>query len=257
MFLKQRNLLFICVIIYLNGRYFKVTEANSIFRFGFDFGLNVNENSFKTSFNIGDEKEESVTTTKTIKETAYVTESPATVASPILTDIWTKQAQLDATANDKLQASQVAVTQLKNEILVVVGRSDFIAAKVKLMTRYLNKVNAVIATTNTVATTATVADDNNNDDDDCSSAGAGTGHDDAAANRFLILQDYVQLVDDLRAPPTSEEGGERSLDYMVMKLGLEKHKLIELQTQILLEVLQAMETWQTYVKTQLVDVTTV
>lgn len=216
----------------------QVTEANSIFRFGFDFGLNVNENSYKTSFSIGDE-EASVSTT--------TTESPGTVASSILTDIWTKQAQLNATANDKLQASQVAVAQLRNEILVVVGRSDFIAAKVKLMTRYLNKVNAVIATTNTAATTATVGDDDF----------SGTGHEDAAANRFLILQDYVQLVDDLRAPPTSEEGGERSLDYMVMKLGLEKHKLIELQTQILLEVLQAMETWQTYVKTQLVDVVTV
>ncbi|XP_037806400.1 uncharacterized protein LOC119600312 [Lucilia sericata] len=224
MVLKQRNLFLFIVLICLSSKYLKLTQANSIFRFGFDFGLNLNENSFKTSFKIGDDDKETTTT----KDSSYFTESPATVVSPILTEIWSKQTQLNATAYDKLQATRLAVTQLKNEILVVVGRSDFLAAKVKLMTRYLNKVNTVLAT-NT----------------------------DEGANCFLILQDYVQLVDDLRAPPTSAEGGERSLDYMVMKLGLEKHKLIELQTQILLEVLQAVETWETYVKKQLVDVGTV
>ncbi|KAI8129396.1 hypothetical protein FF38_04350 [Lucilia cuprina] len=252
MIFKQRNLFFVIVLIHLSGKYFKLTQANSIFRFGFDFGLNLNENSFKTSFKIGDNEESKEITTA--KYSSYFTESPATVVSPVLTDIWSKQAQLYATAHDKLQATRVAVTQLKNEILVVVGRSDFIAAKVKLMTRYLNKVNTVLAN-NTADTSSTATAAANNDNGAVAVVG---GHDnDAAANRFLILQDYVQLVDDLRAPPTSAEGGERSLDYMVMKLGLEKHKLIELQTQILLEVLQAMETWQTYVKKQLVDVVTV
>lgn len=208
--------------------------------------MNINENSFKTSFKIGDGEEESDETTTeatTIKDNVYETGAPVTVASPILMDIWSKQSQLNATANDKLQATRLAVTQLKNDVSVVVGRSDFIAAKVKLMTRYLNKVNAAIPTT----TIEAKADDD----------GTSAGHDAAAANRFLILQDYVQLVDDLRTPPSAAEGGERSLDYMVMKLGLEKHKLIELQTQILVEVLQAMETWQTFVKKQLVDVVTV
>ncbi|XP_023308485.2 uncharacterized protein LOC111690265 [Lucilia cuprina] len=252
MIFKQRNLFFVIVLIHLSGKYFKLTQANSIFRFGFDFGLNLNENSFKTSFKIGDSEEsKEITTTK---DSSYFTESPATAVSPILTDIWSKQAQLNATAHDKLQATRVAVTQLKNEILVVVGRSDFIAAKVKLMTRYLNKVNTVLAN-NTADTSSTATAAANNDNGPV--AVVGGRDNDAAANRFLILQDYVQLVDDLRAPPTSAEGGERSLDYMVMKLGLEKHKLIELQTQILLEVLQAMETWQTYVKKQLVDVVTV
>lgn len=110
-------------------------------------------------------------------------------------------------------------------------RSDFIAEKVKLMKRYLNKANAVAAT--------------------------GVGNETAATNRFLILQEYVQLVDDLRVPPTHDQGGEQSLEYLLMKLSLEKHHLIELQTQILVEVLQALETWQTYVKTQLLDVITV
>lgn len=209
--------------------------------------MEVNVNSFKTSFKIGDGEENEVnnTETTTTEKDTYYTESSLNSASPILTDIWSKQAKLSATANDKLQATRVAVTQLKNEVLVVVGRSDFIAAKVKLMTRYLNTANAVSATKKVAA-----------DGGDSDGSGAA-GHNDVAANRFLIFQDYVQLVDDLRAPPTSAEGGERSLDYMVMKLGLEKHKLIELQTQILVDVLQAMETWQTFVKKQLVDVVTV
>ncbi|KAM7364002.1 uncharacterized protein ACRADG_000697 isoform 3-T3 [Cochliomyia hominivorax] len=260
MYLKQKNYFIISLIICLNISYLKIIQANSLFRFGFD--ISINENSFKTSFKItdGEEKEESFMTTSTestttttiIENNFHNTESPVTVTPTILADIWSKQAQLNATANNKLQATRIAVTQLKNDVLVVVGRSDFIAAKVKLMTRYLNKVNDVIKTNRAADAADAAVDDNNNN-----GGAEGAGHDAAAANRFLILQDYVQLVDDLRTPPTSEEGGERSLDYMVMKLGLEKHKLIELQTQILVEVLQAMETWQTYVKKQLVDVVTV
>ncbi|TMW53131.1 hypothetical protein DOY81_001859 [Sarcophaga bullata] len=222
MFSKQYKLLLMASFLYLNSVHFKVAIANTIFRFGFNFGLNVNENSFKTSLQLDN-----------VDET--------TTMSPILMDIWSKQAQLNSAANSKIQATQISVSQLYNEISTVVGCSGYIAAKVKLMSRYLHHLNA--STSN-----VTTADND---------AGNSDSENSAAAKHFSILQDYVKLIDALRVPPTNEEGGERSSDYMVMKLGLEKYKLIELQTEILKDVLEAMEAWQTYTKKQIVEVITV
>lgn len=191
--------------------------ANTIFRFDFKFGVNVNGNSLESSFQHGNVD---ITTT----------------TSPILANIWSKQVELNSAANSKVKATQVAVSQLYNEISSVVGSSDFLAAKVKLMSRYLNYLN--------VSTLNKSSEDYN----------AGSS---AAAKRFEILQDYVQLVDDLRAPPTNEEESERSLDYLVMKLSLEKHKLVELQTEIVKDVLMAVDTWQTFTKKQIISVITV
>ena len=194
--------------------------ANTIFRFGFNFDLNVNENSIKTSLQLDDADE-------------------TTTISTILTDIWSKQAKLNSTAHVKIQATRIAVSQLYNEISTVVGCTGFIAAKVKLMSRYLRHLD-------NASTLHNATDDNDAD--------SSVGENSAAAKHFSILQDYVQLVDALRVPPTNAEGGERSSDYMVMKFGLEKYKLIELQTEILKNVLEAMTAWQTYTKKQIVDV---
>ena len=183
----------------------------------------MNENSFKTSLQLDDANE-------------------TTTMSTILTDIWSKQAQLNSAANIKIQAIRLAVTQLYNEVSTVVDCSGFIAAKVKLMSRYLHYLN-----------TSTL----NNATGDNDTAGSSVDGNSVAAKNFSILQDYVQLVDALRVPPSNAKGGERSSDYMVMKLSLEKHKLIELQTEILKDVLKATEAWQTYTKKQIIDVITV
>ncbi|XP_013110917.2 uncharacterized protein LOC106089580 [Stomoxys calcitrans] len=212
MFKQTSSILAYVLILQLS---YKVTNGNVIFRFGFDFGANSKETSLQTSLQIGDKARFS---TNNQQETF-------TTNAPFLDDIWTRQANLNATANDKLQLTQLAVTQLKNELIDVVDRSEYLTAKIQLMTGYISKVDVTMEST--------------------------------AVNRFKILQHFVELVDELRKPPEENVGGEKSLDYIVMKMGIQKHKLVELQTEILVDVLQAMEAWQEYVKTKMIDVTTV
>ncbi|XP_061399544.1 uncharacterized protein LOC133335271 [Musca vetustissima] len=195
------------------------SHSNVIFRFGFNFGLDSGETSLKSNLQIGDE---SITFSRS---TTPQTETFTTAAPHFMTDIWSQQRKLNATANDKLQASRDAVAHLRNDLSDVVGRSDYLAAQVKLMTRYLNKANIALETT--------------------------------AANRFRILKDFVELVDQLKIPPGDDVGGERSLDYAVMKMSLEKHHLVELQNEILVEVLQAMQAWHDFVKNKMIDVSMV
>lgn len=194
--------------------YHQVVEGSVIFRFGFDFGSDSRETSLKTSLQIGDNSED--------HHTSDQPEISPTTTAPYMTDIWTRQAKLNATANGKLRSSRLAVTQLRSDLSNVVGRSDYIAGKVKLMTRYLLKANAALEST--------------------------------TSSSFEILQDFVQLVDDLKVPPSEEVGGERSLDYVVMKMALDKYKLAELQTQTRVDVLQGVEAWQDYVKNKMIDV---
>lgn len=194
--------------------YHQVVEGSVIFRFGFDFGSDSRETSLKTSLQIGDNSED--------HHTSDQPKISPTTTAPYMTDIWTRQAKLNATANGKLRSSRLAVTQLRSDLSNVVGRSDYIAGKVKLMTRYLLKANAALEST--------------------------------TSSSFEILQDFVQLVDDLKVPPSEEVGGERSLDYVVMKMALDKYKLTELQTQTRVDVLQGVEAWQDYVKNKMIDV---
>ncbi|XP_073817800.1 uncharacterized protein [Musca autumnalis] len=195
-----------------------VTYANVIFRFGFNFGVDSGETSLKSDLQIGDEL---------IKFSSGKQPAPtSTTSAPhFMNDIWSQQRKLNVTAHDKLQASRDAVTHLRNDLSDVVGRSDYLAAQVKLMTRYLNRANIALETN--------------------------------AANRFRILKDFVQLVDDLKIPPGDDVGGERSLDYAVMKMALAKHHLVELQNEVVVEVLQVMKSWQDFVKTKMLEVATV
>ncbi|XP_075145008.1 uncharacterized protein LOC142220037 [Haematobia irritans] len=213
MICRHQSLILYILILYSS---YEISHANVVFRFGFDFGSNAEETSLKTSLQIGEESH---------NYTIGTPKEEFTTNAPVLVDIWTQQARLNTTANDKLVLTQTSINQLKNDLSGVVGRSDYIAGQIKLMTRYLNKVNIALET--------------------------------PGVNRFNILQDFVQLVDELRIPPGEDVGGERSLDYTVMKMAVEKHKLVDLQTQIVVDVLQAIETWQEYVKTKMIDISTV
>ncbi|XP_005181100.1 uncharacterized protein LOC101887445 [Musca domestica] len=194
------------------------THGNVVFRFGFNFGIDSGETLLKSDLQIGDGS------IKFFKSTSQ-TETSTTEAPHFMNDIWSQQSKLNVTANDKFQKSRDAVTHLRNDLSDVVGRSDYLAAQVKLMTRYLNKANIALET--------------------------------SAANRFRILQDFVQLVDELKTPPGDDVGGERSLDYAVMKMALDKHRLVELQNEIVVDVLQAMQAWQDFVKNKMIEVSTV
>lgn len=192
--------------------------GNVLYRFGFNFGLGLSKTSVNATLKITDgHSEESHERVSEIN----------TTAGPVLETIWSQQDQLNEAASDKLQSTRDAVTQLKAELFPIIGRNSFLASKVTLMSKYLLTANNVI-----------------NDDN-------------ASENRFKILMEFVQLVDDLREPPSVEEGGKSSLEYTTMKLLIEKYKLIELQTEILVDILQAVEIWQKYTETQLLETITV
>uniref|UniRef100_A0A1A9UN21 Uncharacterized protein n=1 Tax=Glossina austeni TaxID=7395 RepID=A0A1A9UN21_GLOAU len=146
--------------------------------------------------------------------------------STIMEEIWTKQAQLNATAKDKLQVVRIAVTQLCDESMLFAGRNAYMTAKVKLMKRYLNETDTI-------------------------------KH--AAANNFLNLQHFVQLVDDLlsAADDDDDDDDEHAMENMLIKSLIEKYKLIKLQTDVQIDVLQAVKVWQNDVHKQLVEVSSV
>uniref|UniRef100_A0A1B0BA69 Uncharacterized protein n=1 Tax=Glossina palpalis gambiensis TaxID=67801 RepID=A0A1B0BA69_9MUSC len=191
----------------------KLAYANVLPGDSKNFTLKALNNSVESSF-------ASITNGSDNVENSNRTTFSSSSLSTIMKEIWTKQAQLNASAKDKLQAVRIAVTQLCDESMLFAGRNAYMTAKVKLMKRYLNGTDTI-------------------------------KH--AAANNVLNLQHFVQLVDDL----LSADDDEHAMENMLMKSLIEKYKLIKLQSDVQIDVLQAVKVWQNDVHKQLVEVSSV
>ncbi|XP_030374639.1 uncharacterized protein LOC115624476 [Scaptodrosophila lebanonensis] len=130
---------------------------------------------------------------------------------------WTEERQDTEAALEKLRRTKAAMQKLNTELSPLVGRSDDLAAKLKQTLHYINKVDAAIETGN-------------------------------FGEYLEPLRNFVVLVNRLGAP--SAAGGVRSLEYVILKLALEKYELLSLQEEISSYLLQAEAIWARYMSTK-------
>ncbi|XP_020813900.1 uncharacterized protein LOC110188507 [Drosophila serrata] len=163
--------------------------------------------------------------TETIDKTIIVednkvsmVDNEVTTKSPI--GQWTDQEQFNALTLQKVIDTRSSVQQLNAELSPLAGRSNDLARRVKHSLRYVNDVDANLE------------------------------HLTSFGQLVELLRKFVTLVDSLSEP--SAAGGIRSLEYVLLKLALEKYQLLR-QRQELGELLERAESaWQRYRSTQVV-----
>lgn len=163
--------------------------------------------------------------TETINKTIIVednqvsmVDNEVTTKSPLRQ--WTDQEQFNAVTLQKVIDTRRSVQQLNAELSPLAGRSNDLAKRVKLSLRYANEVDANLE------------------------------HLTSFGQLVELMRKFVTLVDSLREP--NAVGGIRSLEYVLLKLALEKFELLRQRQEIgeLLE--QAESAWQRYRSTQVV-----
>lgn len=154
-----------------------------------------------------------------------------TTAGPLrsMSNFWMQEQNLTDATDTKLKEIIDALIALKQEISPVVGRSQFVSSKLQIITRYLNILDA-------------------------SAAGAIDSNQTISVYKFDQLRKFIKLVDKLKEPPIGADGSQSRLDFMVMKLALDKYRIASLQAEVEKQVTAAEEAWQQYVKTELVEV---
>ncbi|KAH8281013.1 hypothetical protein KR054_006817 [Drosophila jambulina] len=163
--------------------------------------------------------------TETINKTIIVednkvsmVDNEVTTKSPI--SQWTDQEQFNMVTLQKVIDTRRSVQQLNAELSPLAGRSNDLARRVKQSLRYVNEVDANLE------------------------------HLTSFGQLVELLRKFVTLVDSLSEP--SAAGGIRSLEYVLLKLALEKYDLPR-QRQELGELLERTESaWQKYRSTQVV-----
>ncbi|XP_001359826.5 uncharacterized protein [Drosophila pseudoobscura] len=147
-----------------------------------------------------------------------VIDNEPTTKSPI--SQWTDHEQYNEATVQKVVEARRAVQQLNVELAPLVGRSNDLAIRLKQSLRYVNEVDATL--------------------ENLSNFG----------QLVELLRKFVILVDALREP--ANYGGIRSLEYVLLKLALEKYELNSKRQEIN-EYLQRAETaWTSYKSTQVV-----
>lgn len=133
---------------------------------------------------------------------------------------WTDQDQYNQDALLKVTDTRRSVQQLNTELSPLVGRSTDLARRIKQSMRYVNEVDANL--------------------DDLSNFG----------QLVELLKKFVILVDNLRDP--NNLGGIRSLEYVLLKLALEKYDLLNKRQEIGEYLERAESAWRRYQNTQVV-----
>ncbi|XP_018789430.1 PREDICTED: uncharacterized protein LOC108969271 [Bactrocera latifrons] len=234
--MQPRMQLLLLAVIAVITRQSKHANANVLFRFALDFHVKSDEsnetdgainktlifenNHITIKNNL--QPEESIEEELTAGPDK--TETPSTTAGPLrsMSDFWLQEQNVTDVAE-----TVDALTQLNREISPLVGRSDYISSKVKLVTRYLNILDARAAAAN---------DENLTN----------------SQYKYDQLRKFIKLAEKLKEPPIA--ASERTLDYTVMKLALEKYHIADLQEKVAKQVTDAEKAWQLYVKTRLVEV---
>ncbi|XP_054744879.1 uncharacterized protein LOC129249215 [Anastrepha obliqua] len=231
------------VFIAAIAREAKLTNANVIFRFELDFHVKSDKSTeqedvinktvifnndhitVKNNLNPDESIEEKLT--ERPEELLLVT---TTVEPPrSMSDFWLEEQNLTGMTDKKLKEIVEALTKLNEEISPVVGRSDFGSSKVKIITRYLNILDA-------------------------SAAEALSSNTTSSGNKFEYLRKFIKLVDKLKEPPMGVNGGERTMEYLILKLALEKYQIAKLQADVEEQVIAAEKAWQQYRESKLVEV---
>uniref|UniRef100_A0A0A1X5X4 Tropomyosin-2 n=1 Tax=Zeugodacus cucurbitae TaxID=28588 RepID=A0A0A1X5X4_ZEUCU len=241
--MQPRIQLLLVAVIAVITRDAKLANANVLFRFALDFHVKSGDSNetedvinktlifqnhhviVKNNLNSEEPIDEELTARP--DKSALVTTTVGPLRS--MSDFWIQEQNLTDAADTKLKQIVKALTELNREISPVVGRSDFVSSKVKIITRYLNILDASAAAT---------TDSNQT----------------ISPNKFAHLQKFIKLAEKLKEPPIDADGSERTLDGMVMKLALDKYQIASLQAEVEEQVTAAEEAWQRYVKTKLVEV---
>ncbi|XP_068155431.1 uncharacterized protein [Drosophila tropicalis] len=133
----------------------------------------------------------------------------------------TEENEYNVVAVEMLEKTRSSIQQLNSELAPLVGRSNDLAVRLKQSIRYANEVNASLE-----------------------------NRERNLAQHVEMLRKYVNLVNSLREP--SPMGGVRSLEYVLIKLAVEKYDLLARQQEVN-EYLQRIETvWNEYKNTQVV-----
>lgn len=135
---------------------------------------------------------------------------------------WPERPQYNEAALEHLVATKRAVQQLNQELTPLVGRSNQLALLLKRTLRYANEVDSLL---------------------ERSSPGLG--------DLVEQLRKYVALVQDL-STPSSQQGGSRTLEFVVLKLAMEKYEVLTTQQEVAAWLQQADEAWKRYQRTQVV-----
>ncbi|XP_002070007.3 uncharacterized protein LOC6647871 [Drosophila willistoni] len=135
---------------------------------------------------------------------------------------WTaEENEYNVVAVAMLEKTRSSIQLLNSELAPLVGRSNDLAVRLKQSMRYVNEVD-----------------------------GSLENRERNLAQHVEMLRKYVQLVNSLREP--SPLGGVRSLEYVLIKLAVEKYDLLARQQEVN-EYLQRLETvWNEYKNTQVV-----
>lgn len=133
---------------------------------------------------------------------------------------WTDQDRYNQDTLQKVIDTRRSVQQLNTELSPLAGRSSDLARRIKMSLRYVNEVDAAL--------------------EDLTNFG----------QLVELLRKFVALVDNLRDP--NNFGGVRSLEYVLLKLALEKYDLPNKRQEIGEYLGQAESAWQRYQNTQVV-----
>ncbi|XP_036322306.1 uncharacterized protein LOC118736315 [Rhagoletis pomonella] len=225
----------------------KPAHANVLFRFALDFHVISGDSSedegvinktlifennrvtVKNNLHPDEPLEEELTARP--NELALATTTAGPLLEP-MNDLWLQQQNLIDPTEQKLKEIVEALTKLNEEIWPVVGRSDFVSSKVKMINHYINILDASAAEALNSNTTTT-----------------------NPANKFEYLRKFLKLADKLKEPPGGVNGGKRSMEYMVMKLELDKYQIGKLQAEVEAQVAACERAWQNYVESKVVEVT--
>ncbi|KAH8351047.1 hypothetical protein KR084_001654, partial [Drosophila pseudotakahashii] len=133
---------------------------------------------------------------------------------------WTDQDRYNQDTLQKVIDTRRSVQHLNAELSPLAGRSTDLARRIKLSLRYVNEVDAAL--------------------EDLTNFG----------QLVELLRKFVALVDSLRDP--NNLGGIRSLEYVLLKLALEKYDLPNKRQEIGEYLEQAESAWRRYQNTQVV-----
>ncbi|XP_017123985.1 uncharacterized protein LOC108143916 [Drosophila elegans] len=133
---------------------------------------------------------------------------------------WTDQDQYNQATLQKVMDTRISVQQLNTELSPLAGRSTDLARRIKQSLRYVNDVDAAL--------------------DDLTNFG----------QLVELLRKFVTLVDGLRDP--NNLGGIRSLEYVLLKLALEKYDLLKKRQEVGEYLDRAESAWRRYQNTQVV-----
>ncbi|KAH8359271.1 hypothetical protein KR093_005500, partial [Drosophila rubida] len=134
---------------------------------------------------------------------------------------WDEENRYDETAVRLLRSTKQSVQQMNTEIAPLVGRSDELAVRLKQTIRYVNDVDSALET-------------------------EGSNF----AQHVEQLRKYLTLVDQLRF--SSRPGGVRLLEFVLLKLLMEKYEVLAKHQEVTAYLQQADAAWARYKNTQVV-----